>query len=102
MYRRRQPTGRWGGWIGWVGLAGLLCIVYSWYLPQIQKNVALQAQKIALEEKLSRQEAVNRALRKQISYLQATNSWYIEKIAREQLGLARSGEAVVSFFVPAP
>jgi len=102
MFQRRQATGRWGGWIGWLGLVGLLCIVYSWYLPQIQRNAALQAQKLALEEMLRQQEATNRVLRKQITSLQATNSWYIEKIAREQLGLARSGEAVVSFFVPTP
>ena len=98
MHPTRSQKGTWGGWMGWLGLALLLWAVYRWYTPQIERYAALQAQKMALKTTLAQEQATNQVLHKQIRLLE-DDPRYVEKIAREQLGLARSGEAVV-FFAP--
>jgi len=55
-------------------------------IHQAQKNLK------KTEEKLTQMELENRELKDQIDNL--TNSFYLEKLAREKLGLAKKGEVV--------
>lgn len=51
-----------------------------------------------IEEEISRAEARNEALREELSYLQSDA--YVERVAREELGLVRPGETAVIIASP--
>lgn len=77
-----------------VAAAALLVMV--WYLPLIRQNqtmrqqlLRLEAEKLKEEEKLHQRKAAVQALRH--------DAKTVERVARERLGLARTGETVVHF-----
>lgn len=92
----------------WSRLSGVLLLltfaavavaVGLWYLPEIQRNEALQAERLHLEQQAREARRRGEALRAQIQAL--TNSPLVmERFIRERLGYARPGELVVHFEPP--
>lgn len=60
----------------------------------------LQAEERKLRQEISRLEAQNKELQKQIEYLKSDA--YVEKVAREQLNLIKPGETAVVVLSPTP
>lgn len=79
-------------------VAGALA-VGSWYLPEIQRNEELQAERLRLERQVSELRARGDALRADLHSL-TNDPVAIERILRERFGLAKPGETVVHFEAP--
>lgn len=81
-----------------VFVAVVIIAVISAFLPKIRQNRERQRQITAIEEENRRKEDAIKKLRKQQDQL-ATDPKYVEKLAREELGKAKSGETVYRFGV---
>jgi len=68
------------------------------YFPLMHQNEAMRQQIIELDQRIEHEETVNRALRLEIDSLQSDPKT-VERLAREQLGLARPNETVIRFDV---
>src|SRR5580658_4467519 len=79
-------------------VAGLLGI-FLWYQPVIQENQRLRRDKLALEKKIEKEAETAKKLEADFRALQ--NPITIERLARERLSYAKSGEDVIHFD-PAP
>lgn len=74
----------------------VIIAVISAFLPKIRQNQERQRQITALEEENRRKEEAVKALRKQQDQF-ATDPKYVERLAREELGKAKSGETIYRF-----
>ncbi len=79
--------------------AGVVSAV-TWYLPEIERNRALQAEHLQLERQVAEVRMRREALREQIAAL-TPDPRAAERLIRERYGLARPGEVVVLFEPPA-
>ncbi|MEC9332282.1 MAG: septum formation initiator family protein [Verrucomicrobiota bacterium] len=66
------------------------------YFPLMHQNEAMRQQIIELDQQIEREEMVNRELRLEIDSLKSDPKT-VERLAREQLGLARPDETVIRF-----
>jgi cell division protein FtsB len=83
--------------IGWIALAILLVIaVTSMFLPQIRQYQELRRKEAVLQEDIRLEEEMMKHLKDQQQRLQA-DPRFVEKIAREEFGLAKPGETVFKF-----
>ena len=62
----------------------------------MHQNEAMRQQIIELDQQIEREEMVNRELRLEIDSLKSDPKT-VERLAREQLGLARPDETVIRF-----
>ena len=69
------------------------------YFPLMHQNEAMGQQIIELDQRIQQEEMVNRELRLEIDSLKSDPKT-VERLAREQLGLARPDETVIRFDVP--
>lgn len=74
----------------------VIIAVISAFLPKIRQNQERQRKITVLEEENRRKEEVVKTLRKQQDQL-ATDPKYVERLAREELGKAKSGETIYRF-----
>lgn len=76
----------------------LVALVWAWSLiyPQYKQSRDLTARQRALEEEIQRDEETLRHLRMKQQRL-LNDPRFVEKIAREELGLARPGETIFRF-----
>jgi len=81
-------------------LAASAMLVGLWYLPLIDENKAMREQLLRLEAEVRREEAKAQQKRAAIESLR-TDPKAVERLAREQLGLAKPGETVIHFEAPA-
>ncbi len=70
------------------------------YFPLMHQNEVMRQQIIQLDRQILEEEAANRQVRLEIDSLK-TDPKTVERLAREQLGLARPDETVVRFETPA-
>lgn len=84
--------------VGLLLVAGLM-ILALWYLPLIRQNERLRRQVIQLDEEIQKQEAVARQTRESIDSMRDPK--VVERLARQNMGLARPDETVVIFESPA-
>ena len=68
------------------------------YFPLMHQNRATRQQIIELDQRIQQEEMVNRELRLEIDSLKSDPKT-VERLAREQLGLARPDETVIRFDV---
>ena len=68
------------------------------YFPLMHQNEAMRQQIIELDQRIQQEEMVNRELRLEIDSLKSDPKT-VERLAREQLGLARPDETVIRFDV---
>lgn len=80
-------------------LAASAMLVGLWYLPLIDQNRAMRGQLLRLHAEVEREEATEQQKREAIKALR-TDPKAIERLAREQLGLAKPGETVIHFEAP--
>ena len=66
------------------------------YFPLMHQNEAMRQQIIELDQQIEREEIVNRELRLEIDALKSDPKT-VERLAREQLGLAKPNETVIRF-----
>ncbi len=69
------------------------------YFPLMHQNEVMRQQIAQLNRQIREEEAVNRQVRLEIDSLK-TDPKTVERLAREQLGLARPDETVVRFSYP--
>ena len=81
-------------------LAGLIA-VGIWYLPLIRQNERMRAQILRYDFQVQQLEENNRKLKAAIDALHHDPKT-VERLARETLGYARTGETVIHFEEPAP
>ncbi len=81
-------------------LAAAVLLVAVWYLPQIRQNQAMREQLIRIDNGIEQAEKLNRQKKAAIDSLR-NDPAAIEQLAREKLGLARTGEVIVHFEAPA-
>jgi len=79
-------------------LCAAVLMVAIWYWPQIRTNELLRKRLLEVQARIhSEQERVQE--KEALVYALSTSPGAIERLAREQLGLAHSNETVV-YFVP--
>ena len=76
-------------------LAALIWVA-DLYFPLMHQNEAMRQQIVELDQRIEQEEMVNRELRLEIDSLQSDPKT-VERLAREQLGLAKPNETVVRF-----
>lgn len=81
-------------------LAASAMLVGLWYLPLIDQNRAMREQLLRLHAEVQREEAAAQQKRNAIEALR-NDPKAVERLAREQLGLAKPGETVIHFEAPA-
>ncbi len=69
------------------------------YFPLMHQNEVMRQQIVQLDRQIREEEAANRQVRLEIDSLK-TDPKTVERLAREQLGLARPDETVVRFETP--
>jgi len=77
-------------------LAASALLVGLWYLPLINQNKAMREQRYRLAADVRNEEAKEHQKRAMIESLRSDPK-AIERLAREQLGLAKPGETVIHF-----
>ncbi len=83
--------------LGWITLAVLLVIaVISMFLPQVKQYQELRRREAVLVEDSRLEAEMLKHLQDQQKRLQ-TDPLFVEKIAREELGLSKPGETVFKF-----
>ena len=79
---------------------GLVCVAV-WYLPLINQNEQMRKNLLKLETKIKAEQERERILRTAVDAARS-NPKTIERLARANLGYAKSGETVIRFEDPAP
>lgn len=82
-----------------VVVAGVLAVVV-WYLPLFHNNEAMRKRILDVNEQIQQEELRGRALENSIRALR-NDPREVERLARQKLGYARSGETVFVFETPA-
>ena len=83
--------------IGWVALAILLVIALdSMFLPQVRQYEELRRKEALLQSDIRREDEITKHLKEQQERLKS-DPRFVEKIAREELGYAKTGETVFKF-----
>ena len=77
--------------------AGVLAVVV-WYRPLLMQNQRMRQELMSLDNKIQHEEAVNRSLKASIDAMRDPKT--VERLAREKLSYARTGETVFRFEAP--
>lgn len=80
-------------------VAAVLAVVW-WYRPVIQENERLRQRKLHLERQIQAELDLGKKLDGAIRGMQDPRT--IERLARERLSYAKSGETVIHFDLPSP
>lgn len=80
-------------------VAVVIIAIISAFLPKIRQNQEYQRKITAIEEENRRKEEAVKKLRKQQEQFVADPK-YVEQLAREELGKAKSGETIYRFSKP--
>jgi cell division protein FtsB len=80
--------------VGLLLISGLM-ILALWYLPLIHKNERMRREIIRLDEEIQKQEAAAKQTRDSIEAMR--NPKVIERLARQNMGLAKPDETVIVF-----
>ena len=81
-----------------VAVAALVWVAVL-YFPLMHQNEVMRQQIVQVDRQIREEEAANRQVRLEIDSLK-TAPKTVERLAREQLGLARPDETVVRFETP--
>jgi len=74
--------------------AGILAVVV-WYLPLMKQNERMRQQLVNLDSKIRREEEVGKGLKVSIDSMSDPKT--VERLAREKLSFAKTGETVFRF-----
>jgi cell division protein FtsB len=73
-----------------------ILVVVVWYIPLFQQNERMRKEIQSLQGQIRREEAASRALENHINALK-NDPKTVERMAREKLGYAKTGETVIYF-----
>jgi cell division protein FtsB len=76
-----------------------LTAVALWYMPAIQENEQSRKKKLDLEQTIAKEQERFRQLDVELRAMQDSKT--VERLARERLGLGRTGEIIYQFEAPA-
>jgi cell division protein FtsB len=79
-------------------VAGIL-LVAIWYLPLIKQNERMRKEMLRLDTLIQKEEETGKQLRTSIKAL-SSDPKTVERLARERLGYAKTGEIVIRFEEP--
>jgi cell division protein FtsB len=79
-------------------VAGIL-LVAIWYLPLIKQNERMRKEILRLDTLVQKEEDAGKQLRTSIDALRRDPK-AVERLARERLGYAKTGETVIRFELP--
>jgi cell division protein FtsB len=80
-------------------LAGVL-VIAVWYLPLIKTNERMRKEILRRDTQIQKEEEISRQLKTAIDAMR-NDPKSVERLAREKLGYAKTGETVVRFEEPA-
>jgi cell division protein FtsB len=66
-----------------------------WYSPVLRQNERMRKEKLDLDQKIEHEQALSKKLEESLKSMQ--NPRTVERLARERLSYAKSGETVVRF-----
>ena len=75
-----------------------LTAVGLWYMPAIQENEQSRKKKLDWEQKITKEQERSRQLDVELRAMQDPKT--VERLARERLGLGRTGEIIYQFETP--
>lgn len=78
----------------------ILLLIGMCYLPLIQQNERMRAENLRLENELQKESDNSKQLQAEINTL-LNDPKTVERLAREKLGYAKTGETVIRFEPPA-
>ena len=81
-------------------VVSVLLGVAIWYLPLIRQNQAMRQDILQLEQQIRKEETLSKQQNARILSLQR-NPKTIERLARERLSYAKTGEIIIQFEAPA-
>ena len=83
--------------VGWIALGILVAVaVVAMFVPQIRQYNELHRKEAALQDEIRLEEEIVKHLKEQQERLKS-DSRFVEKLAREELGYAKPGETVFRF-----
>jgi len=80
-------------------LLAVLVVIGLWYLPLIQQNERMRREVMRLNTQVQQEAETKRQLNAAVEAL-SNDPKAIERLAREKLGYAKSGETVIRFEEP--
>jgi cell division protein FtsB len=101
--RRRSthnaPVNIWqklSGLMGALILGAAVLAVFVWYIPLFEQNERMRKERQSLQVEIRREEQASRQLETNIKALK-DDPKTVERMAREKLGYAKTGETVIVF-----
>ena len=79
-------------------LLAALCGIGLWYLPLIQRNERMRKDNLALDGENKKEDEIQKRLKGSIDAMRDPRT--IERLAREKLSYAKTGETVIRFEAP--
>jgi len=80
-------------------LLAALLLIALWYLPLIQRNERMRKDNLTLDAEVKKEEETQKRLRTSIDAMRDPRT--VERLARERLSYAKTGETVIRFELPA-
>ena len=79
-------------------LLAALLLIALWYLPLIQRNERMRKDNLTLDAEVKKEEETQKRLRTSIDAMRDPRN--VERLARERLSYAKSGETIIRFEAP--
>ena len=80
-------------------LLAALLLIALWYLPLIQRNERMRKDNLTLDAEVKKEEETQKRLRTSIDVMRDPRT--VERLARERLSYAKTGETIIRFELPA-
>jgi len=80
-------------------LLAALLLIALWYLPLIQRNERMRKDNLTLDAEVKKEEETQKRLRTSIDAMRDPRT--VERLARERLSYAKTGETIIRFELPA-
>ena len=80
-------------------LLAALLLIGLWYLPLIQRNERMRKDNLTLDAEVKKEEENQKRLRTSIDAMRDPRT--VERLARERLSYAKTGETIICFELPA-
>ncbi|PYK60930.1 MAG: hypothetical protein DME21_10375 [Verrucomicrobia bacterium] len=80
-------------------LLAALLLIALWYLPLIQRNERMRKDNMTLDAEVKKEEENQKRLKASIDAMRDPRT--VERLARERLSYAKTGETIIRFELPA-
>ena len=80
-------------------LLAALLLIALWYLPLIQRNERMRKDNMTLDAEVKKEEETQKRLKSSIDAMRDPRT--VERLARERLSYAKTGETIIRFELPA-